>query len=131
MANRAVLVLLAMLTPWCARANDTSAALETGGLRFKQDPDIVMRSEDLLISEKQIRIVYRFFNTSAADKTIMIAFPMPDIVGTAADENIGIPTDDPKNMSLSMARRRRRISSRPRWPMVWTRRRCCGSSGSR
>ncbi|AUC95091.1 hypothetical protein CWS35_13210 [Bradyrhizobium sp. SK17] len=98
MANRAVLVLLAMLTPWCARANDTSAALETGGLRFKQDPDIVMRSEDLLISEKQIRIVYRFFNTSAADKTIMIAFPMPDIVGTAADENIGIPTDDPENI---------------------------------
>ena len=84
MANRAVLVLLAMLTPWCARSNDTSAALETGGLRFKQDPDIVMRSEDLFISEKQIRIFYRFFNTSAADKTIMIAFPMPDIVGTAS-----------------------------------------------
>ena len=52
MAKGAFLVLLAGLMPWCARANDTSAALETGGLRFKQDPDIVMRSEDLFISEK-------------------------------------------------------------------------------
>ncbi len=98
MLKRAALVLLVRLLPCCAQANDTSAALETGGLRFKQDPDIMMRSEDLFISEKQIRIVYRFFNTSAADKTIMIAFPMPDIVGTAADENIGIPTDDPENI---------------------------------
>ncbi|WP_076866204.1 DUF4424 domain-containing protein [Bradyrhizobium mercantei] len=98
MAKGAFLVLLAGLMPWCAQANDTSAALETGGLRFRQDPDIVMRSEDLFISEKQIRIVYRFFNTSPADKTIMIAFPMPDIAGEESDENIGLPTDDPENI---------------------------------
>jgi len=97
-AKGAFVVLLAGLLPWCARANDTSAALETGGLRFKQDPDIVMRTEDLFISEQQIRIVYRFFNTSPANKTIMIAFPMPDITGTEDNENIGIPTNDPENI---------------------------------
>ncbi|WP_044539042.1 DUF4424 domain-containing protein [Bradyrhizobium sp. LTSP885] len=98
LTKHAVLVLLVGLMPWCARANDTSAALETGGLRFKHDADIEMRAEDLFISEKQVRIVYKFFNTSAADKTIMIAFPMPDIVGKEGDENIGIPTDDPENI---------------------------------
>ncbi|QPF83619.1 DUF4424 domain-containing protein [Bradyrhizobium genosp. L] len=95
---RSFLVLFAALLPWCARANDTSATLETGGLRFKHDPDIVMRSEDLFISEREIRIVYKFINASAADKTIMIAFPMPDIVGTEDDENIGIPTDNSENI---------------------------------
>lgn len=98
MAKRALLILLAGLMPCYAQANDTSAALETGGLRFKRDPDIVMRSEDLFISEKQIRIVYRFLNASAADKTIMIAFPMPDVAGKESDENIAIPTDDPENI---------------------------------
>jgi hypothetical protein len=37
-------------------ANDTSAELATGGLIFKKSQDIEMRSQDLFISMKEIRI---------------------------------------------------------------------------
>lgn len=63
-----------------ALANDTSAALGTGGLQFVQSDAVEMRSEDLFISEKEIRVRYVFRNRSAADVTTIVAFPMPDII---------------------------------------------------
>ncbi|MFZ5779318.1 MAG: DUF4424 domain-containing protein [Pseudomonadota bacterium] len=62
-----------------ASANDTSAALGTGGLQFVQSDSVEMRSEDLFVSEKEIRVRYVFRNRSAADVTTIVAFPMPDI----------------------------------------------------
>jgi hypothetical protein len=63
-----------------AAANDTLAYLSTGGLQFVQSDSIEMRSEDLFISEQQIRVRYVFRNTSDRGITSIVAFPMPDIV---------------------------------------------------
>ena len=79
-------------------ANDSSAELTTGGLVLTHDPAIEMRSEDLFISAKQVRVRYRFANTSAKDVTITVAFPMPDITIEGEDDMISVPTEDPKNL---------------------------------
>jgi len=89
------LVLLA-----CApvRANDTSAALATGGLVFVHNSEVEMRAEDLFISAAEIRVRYRFFNSAPRDVTTLVAFPMPEIIIDNPDANISIPTDDPENI---------------------------------
>lgn len=71
-------MLLAASLP--ALGNDTSAVLTTGGLEFVTNTDIVMASEELFISTEQIRVVYQFRNDGSADQSVLVAFPMPDIV---------------------------------------------------
>ena len=77
---------LALAAAPMAGANDSSAELTTGGLVLTKHPDIEMRSEDLFVSAKQVRVRYRFANTSAKDVTIVVAFPMPDITIEAFSE---------------------------------------------
>ena len=57
-----------------------------------------MQSEDLLISMKEVRVQYHFYNRSNRDITTQIAFPMPDIPYGVDDFNFVIPTDDPQNI---------------------------------
>jgi len=80
-----------------ALANDSTAELATGGLKFLTNADIEMRSEDLFVSLTQIRVRYHFFNTSQKDITTLVAFPMPDITIDNNDDVLIIPTDDPEN----------------------------------
>lgn len=80
-----------------ARANDNTAELATGGLTLEKSDNIEMRSEDLYISAKQIRVTARFFNTSGEDITTLVAFPMPDIPGGPPDDLISLPTEDAQN----------------------------------
>ncbi len=80
------------------QANDSSAELRSGGLVMTKDPAVEMRSEDLFISAKQVRVTYRFANTSAKDVTLLVAFPMPDITIEGEDDNISVPTRDPVNL---------------------------------
>lgn len=78
---RSITVMTALLLATVpALANDTSAVLTTGGLDFITNQDIVMESEELFISSEEIRVVYQFRNTGETDQTILVAFPMPDIV---------------------------------------------------
>ena len=81
-----------------AHANDTSAALATGGLVFVRNPDVTMRSERLIISPAEVQVRYAFFNESDRDVTNLVAFPMPDITFSGPDENIAIPTENPDNI---------------------------------
>src|SRR5579863_989414 len=90
------LVSFAAFVPF-ALANDTTAELTTGGLIFAKSPSVEMRSEDLFVSDKEIRIAYRFFNASAEEVTTLVAFPMPDIAFLGPDDNIAIPSEDPAN----------------------------------
>src|ERR1700754_4711766 len=60
-------------------ANDSTAELATGGLVLTKTADIEMRSEDLFISPEEIRVTYHFFNRAPDDRTVTVAFPMPDI----------------------------------------------------
>ncbi|MFI4975789.1 MAG: DUF4424 domain-containing protein [Caulobacterales bacterium] len=87
--------LLAIAPP--AGANDSSAELAAGGLVLTRNAAIEMRSEDLYISDKAVRVRYRFANTSAKDVTVTVAFPMPDITTNGVDDMLGVPTQNPAN----------------------------------
>ncbi|HRJ70441.1 MAG TPA: DUF4424 family protein [Beijerinckiaceae bacterium] len=63
-----------------ARANDSMAATAIGGLTLVKSDAIRMDSEDLYISEKQVRVAYRFTNTTDRDIDTLVAFPLPDYV---------------------------------------------------
>jgi len=78
-------------------ANDSTAELATGGLVFVRNNDIEMLSEDLFISLDEIRVRYRFLNTSNRDITVHVAFPLPDLKASSFDDAVMIPTDDPVN----------------------------------
>jgi hypothetical protein len=88
-AGAALAALLALSGP--SGANDSIANLETGGLVLIKNTDIEMRSEDLYISDKAVRVKYVFMNTSPKDATVTVAFPMPDIAWDAAYANADIP----------------------------------------
>lgn len=92
----AVTMGLALSLAAPALANDSTAELAAGGLVLTRDDDIEMRSEDLFISREEVVVKYRFLNTAAADKTVRVAFPMPDVEYSESD--IGIPTEDPENL---------------------------------
>jgi hypothetical protein len=81
-----------------ALANDSTAELSTGGLIFVHNDNVEMRSEDLAISAKEIKVRYRFFNSSDKDVTVLVAFPMPEIRIDDSDTSIAIPTEDPVNL---------------------------------
>lgn len=95
-ALQVCLACAALLSSAPAFANDTSAALTAGGLVFGKANDIEMRSEDLSISEKEIVVRYRFFNRASADQTILVAFPMPGVDWSDAN-NISVPDDEADN----------------------------------
>ena len=78
-------------------ANDSTAGLGAGGLVLTKTADIDMRAEDLSISTRQIRVRYRFFNTSKHDIATQVAFPLPDLVYKDQDSSIDIPNSDGDN----------------------------------
>lgn len=81
-----------------AQANDSTATLAAGGLVLTKSRSIEMRSEDLFLSEKQVRVRYRFANTSPRAQTVEIAFPLPDLVPDPLDnEGAPIPINGPTN----------------------------------
>jgi hypothetical protein len=98
MRTTATMLMLAACAAVPALANDTSAELATGGLLFVQNDNVEMRSEDLAISVKQVDVRYRFFNKSASDVTVLVAFPMPEVRIEEQDQNIALPTQDPVNI---------------------------------
>ncbi|MFM9858982.1 DUF4424 domain-containing protein [Pseudoxanthobacter sp. M-2] len=78
-----------------AAANDSSAELAAGGLVFVHNDAIEMHSEDLFVSTRLVRVKYRFFNRTDEDIVSLVAFPMPDITISSAEQNISFPTEDP------------------------------------
>lgn len=88
-----------MLALWngAAWANDTTAQLGTGGLVFVRNENVAMKSEDLFVSPERIRVAYRFHNAAATDQRVLVAFPLPDIVGDPYSMT-GIPDGPPDNI---------------------------------
>jgi hypothetical protein len=68
-----------------AHANDTAIGDDNGTITFKHQPAISMDSEALLISEELVTVDYLFTNTSSADVTTPIAFPMPPVYFGSSD----------------------------------------------
>ena len=75
----AILALVLMNISSASHANDSEAETSLGGLVLKQSEHISMDSEDLYISAKQVRVKYRFTNTSDKDVTTLISFPLPTL----------------------------------------------------
>ncbi|HWK13327.1 MAG TPA: DUF4424 domain-containing protein [Rhizobiaceae bacterium] len=73
-----------------ALANDTTAVLGAGGLIFTRSDMIEMQSEDLFISEEEVRVAYKFRNSGKSDVESIVAFPMPDISGDPY-ANVALP----------------------------------------
>jgi hypothetical protein len=92
-----VIVGGALLAAVCAaRANDSAAELSIGGLQFVRTNDVAMESEDLRISLDRVTVRYQFANTSGKPVTLTVAFPLPDIDLSEA-ENIALPSTNPIN----------------------------------
>ena len=85
-------------------ANDSEAAVNVGGIELVANKAISMDSEDLYISEKEVRVRYRYTNHSAKDQELTISFPLPAI--RAEDEEkygyTAIPNFDQLNFATSV-----------------------------
>lgn len=72
-------------------ANDSSASIGLGGLVLTRNNAISMDSEDLYISQKEVRVRYRFTNRSARPVETLVSFPVPvlpsDILGYLGDQD--------------------------------------------
>ena len=79
-----------------AAAADASAELAVGGLVFPKSADISIESQDLTITPEAVTIRYKFLNQSSNPVTLTMAFPLPDLDLSAAD-NYAIPTSDSTN----------------------------------
>ena len=79
-----------------ARANDSSAELAAGGLVLTRSREVEMRSEDLFVSARAVRVRYRFLNTGPRDVTTLVAFPLPDVTG-GPDVNVDLPNSTTDN----------------------------------
>jgi hypothetical protein len=77
-------------------ANDSTVELSVGGLVLKRTTEVSIESEDLSISSDSVAVDYKFLNRGQNPVTLTIAFPLPDIDLSDAD-NIAIPTSDPVN----------------------------------
>ena len=88
-ARKTVPVALALATIGMASgpvlANDTQAAVGIGGLVFERNDRIVMDSEDLFLSQDQVRVRYTYRNASSQPQTVTIAFPLPEVPVGGAD----------------------------------------------
>jgi hypothetical protein len=98
MRNLFLAVALCAAIPDQAFADDSSAALGMGGLRFTQSADIRMADEDLRISPKAVSIRFTFANDSTNDIDTIVAFPLPDIDSAEFSHSpLGTTTSDPVN----------------------------------
>ena len=94
----AALAVAAVIASNVANADDSSAMLAAGGIRFTKAPDIRMAREDLYLSPKAVRIRYEFANDGAKDVDSLVAFPLPDIdLWNYYEEPIGTVGTDPIN----------------------------------
>jgi hypothetical protein len=84
MVRNVAFALLISLASSPALANDTTAALKTGGLEFVQTMAITMKEEKLFISPREVRVDYVYSNSTDKAVTSYIAFPMPDLTGDPA-----------------------------------------------
>ena len=92
----AVIVGLGALLSSPSEANDSSARLDSGGIRLVPNYSISLKREDLYISRERISIRYEFFNKTDSDVSMLVAFPVPEIDGDI-EANYVLDAKDPIN----------------------------------
>ncbi len=89
---RLLLALAFLATP--AFANDGFGGLTATGLTFSQTEAVAMETEDLFIGIDRISVDYTFRNTTGADVTGEVIFPLPPIhVGFILESQWNLPED--------------------------------------
>lgn len=107
--NRSVAALLmAGLLVAPAAANDSVASMGAGGLVLERTDGIEMRSEDLYVSAREIRVRYRFYNRTARDIATLVAFPMPELKGGIEND---VALEDPLRMPFTTTVNGRRVAT--------------------
>jgi hypothetical protein len=86
----AALIGCIITPPGNALANDSEAEVGIGGLVLRKNAHVEMRSEDLYVSAKEIRVHYRFYNKSGSDVRTIVAFPLPEVTTGDDDERRGL-----------------------------------------
>ncbi|EEW27042.1 DUF4424 family protein [Rhodobacter ferrooxidans] len=76
---RTTVLACLLFAPAMALANDGFGGLSATGLTFGQTDAVAMEEEDLFIGIEHIRVAYVFRNTTAADVTGEVIFPLPPI----------------------------------------------------
>jgi hypothetical protein len=89
--------VLAMAGLAAAHANDSTAELRAGGLHLIRSDVIDMVSEDLFLSTREVRVKYVYRNTSSADVTTRVAFPLPDIGWEFGEAPVDLPNRSSPN----------------------------------
>jgi Domain of unknown function (DUF4424) len=75
-----VLFVAAVLASSPALANDGYSQIGIGGLVLTGTDEISMDSEDLYVSEQEIRVNYVMTNTTNKDVEATVMFPLPDVM---------------------------------------------------
>lgn len=75
---------------------DSMAELPVGGIVIGRTADLSIESEEVTITIDEVRVRYRLLNQSSNPVTVTLAFPLPDIDLSEA-ENFAIPSTDPVN----------------------------------
>ncbi|WP_292066965.1 DUF4424 domain-containing protein [Brevundimonas sp. UBA7664] len=107
--NRTAAALLAaVLLAAPAAANDSVASMGAGGLVLGRTDGIEMRSEDLYVSAREIRVRYRFYNRTDQDISTLVAFPLPDLQGGIESD---VALEDPLSMPFTTTVNGRRVAT--------------------
>lgn len=91
MKTIAIIAATLALAATPALADDSTAALTNSGLVFTKNAAVEMKSENLYISDKAVRVTYGFLNTSPKDVSVTVAFPVPDLTMDGPDDTVNIP----------------------------------------
>ena len=70
-------LLLALLLPCLAQANDSVAGVSAGGIVLRKTDALAMKKEVLSISQTLIEVDYEFLNETNVDVSESVAFPLP------------------------------------------------------
>lgn len=91
---RPLLAALLVSTALPAAANDGFGGLSSTGLTFSQTDAVAMLQEDLFISVDKVSVDYVFKNTTGADVTGEVIFPLPPVSVWASWESMmNLPED--------------------------------------
>lgn len=94
----------ACCVPAVAQAVEAHREIATGGLMLVNDPALVIMSQEVQISRDQIKVSYGMRNTATVARTVLIAFPMPDLnMAAIGEQHVDVAADAPANFVAASA----------------------------
>ena len=76
-------ILTACCLSFLAQANDSTGFVATGGVEYIKNDKIAMQSEDLFISQGQIKVAYQYKNLTDKEITETVLFPLSAVIANS------------------------------------------------